>query len=314
MMRLYYSLTSPRVVSLIITTLTCLLLVMLALPVSTELLELSYTYNIDAPTSPKLKPFTSTILNKSLNELGFWVELNEFCTSEHSGTHVDAPVHFSKDSWTLDAIPLDRLWRVPGVVIDVSEAIRVSGERNYGIKAKDLEAWEEDHGTIPDGVVVLIRTGWGKKSQNLGQYSGLDLKKRNNFPGLSEEAATWLATHGSRHGHSRGVMGVGVDTISVDVGNSTHYLAHRAMYSRNVYGMENLANLDKLPPSGFLLTILPMKIGGGSGGPARIIAEVPVGVPSSIVDTAGSSCLSSCLSLPFVLLLARMMMSGLQRL
>ncbi|XP_063886067.1 isatin hydrolase-like isoform X1 [Scylla paramamosain] len=252
-----------------------LLVVMAASPVVPRLVELSYTYNVDAPTSPKLRPFSMTVLKKGTNDLGIWVELNEFCTSEHSGTHVDAPVHFARDTWPINEIPLERLWRVPGVVIDVSQAISEANETNFAIPVSELEAWESRHGVIPDGALVFIRTGWGAKSHDLAEYSGIDNQKRNNFPGLSKEAATWLATHGARHGHPTGVVGVGVDTISVDVGNSTHYEAHQAMYSRNVYGMENLANLDQLPTTNFLVTVMPMRIGGGSGAPARIIAELP---------------------------------------
>ncbi|XP_045111555.1 isatin hydrolase-like isoform X3 [Portunus trituberculatus] len=252
-----------------------LLVIMAASPVVPRLVELSYTYNVDAPTSPKLKPFKMTVLQNGTNDLGIWVELNEFCTSEHSGTHVDAPAHYARDTWPVNEIPLERLWRVPGVVIDVSQAISAAKERNFAIPVSELDAWESRHGVIPDRTVVFIRTGWGAKSHNLAEYSGLDNHRRNNFPGLSKEAATWLATHGARHGHPTGVVGVGVDTISVDVGNSTHYEAHQAMYSRNVYGMENLANLDQLPTANFLVTVMPMRIGGGSGAPARIIAELP---------------------------------------
>ncbi|KAK8397606.1 hypothetical protein O3P69_004411 [Scylla paramamosain] len=296
-----------------------LLVVMAASPVVPRLVELSYTYNVDAPTSPKLRPFSMTVLKKGTNDLGIWLvhllllydaytyvssehlytftpthhvtllslpcrgcrgavtgwSSTSFCTSEHSGTHVDAPVHFARDTWPINEIPLERLWRVPGVVIDVSQAISEANETNFAIPVSELEAWESRHGVIPDGALVFIRTGWGAKSHDLAEYSGIDNQRRNNFPGLSKEAATWLATHGARHGHPTGVVGVGVDTISVDVGNSTHYEAHQAMYSRNVYGMENLANLDQLPTTNFLVTVMPMRIGGGSGAPARIIAELP---------------------------------------
>ncbi|XP_037780719.1 isatin hydrolase-like [Penaeus monodon] len=254
--------------------LVSLLVIIMADVGSSALLELSYTYNLDAPTSPKLTPFTYKVLKKGYNDFGVWVELNEFCTSEHSGTHLDAPVHFAKDRWGVSDIPLDRLWRVPAVVIDVSQAIKRSGQIDYPIAVEDLEAWEKVHGVIPDHTLVLVRTGWGLKSGDLQAYSNVDETNTNHFPGLSKEAATWLATHGQRHGHRTGIVGVGVDTISVDVGNSTRYGAHEAMYSRNLFGLENVANMHKLPPSGFRVTVLPMRIGGGSGAPARIVAEL----------------------------------------
>ncbi|XP_068220104.1 isatin hydrolase-like [Palaemon carinicauda] len=256
--------------------LTSLFFAAFALSTATaELIELSYTYNVDAPTSPKLTQFTHKIVKKGLNKFGIWVELNEFCASEHSGTHVDAPVHFAEKGWALEAIPTKRLWRVPAVVIDVSNQIKLSKNvLNYEIKVKDLEDWEAVNGIIPDATLVLIRTGWGAKVNNLREYSGLDQHNKNNFPGLGKGAAEWLANHGNKHGHETGVIGVGIDTISVDVGQSVRYPSHVALYTKNIYGIENMANLDKLPVKGAIVTVLPMRIGGGSGAPARIIAEV----------------------------------------
>lgn len=237
-----------------------------------ELLELSYTFNVDAPNSPSLKNFEHSIVKKGKNKFGNWVELNNFCSSEHSGTHLDAPVHFNRHGWSVSEIPTERLYRVPGVMIDVSR--RARSQSNYEIKTRDLERWESSNGIIPDGAVVLINTGWGQKSSDIQQYSGLDEHNKLNFPGLSVEAAEWLATHGSKHGHDKGILGVGIDTISVDVGQSVRYPAHIALARRNLYNIENVANTYRLPPTGFILTILPVRIGGGSGAPARILAEL----------------------------------------
>ncbi|XP_066980365.1 isatin hydrolase-like [Macrobrachium rosenbergii] len=241
---------------------------------TSELIELSYTYNVDAPTSPKLTQFTHKIVKKGLNKFGIWVELNEFCASEHSGTHIDAPVHLAEHGWPVDSIPTRRLWRVPAVVIDVSNQIRSANHLNYEVKVQDLEDWEAVNGIIPDGTLVLIRTGWGAKVNNLRDYSGLDQHNKNNFPGLGKGAAEWLANHGKKHGHETGIIGVGIDTISIDVGQSVRLPSHVALFSENVYAIENMANLDKLPVKGAIVTVLPMRIGGGSGAPARIIAEV----------------------------------------
>lgn len=268
--------------------------------VSTELLELSYTYNVDAPTSPKLTGFTHKIIKKGLNKFGIWVELNEFCSSEHSGTHIDAPVHYSEHGWDVAAIPTRHLWRLPAVVIDVSRQIKLSGQLNYEIKVRDLEDWEKAHGVIPDGTIVIIRTGWGAKSQNIREYSGLDQHNKNNFPALGKGAAEWLAKHGTKHGHETGVVAVGIDTISMDVGQSVRYPAHVALYKKNIYGIENMANLDKLPVTGAFVTVLPMRIGGGSGAPARIIAEIDeVHAYSSVTSVSG---LRSSTLLSFALL------------
>ncbi|MPC43140.1 isatin hydrolase-like [Portunus trituberculatus] len=246
-----------------------------------RLLDLTYTYNVDAPTMPSLRAFNMTTIVKGVQDEGYWLEMNEFCSAEHSGTHVDAPVHFSRTSWPVNAIPLDRLWRLPGVVIDVQDQVSTSKDKNYAIPVSDLEAWESRHGAIPDGAVVFLRTGWGAKSRDLDEYSGVDQHGTLNFPGLSKEAGTWLATYGARKGLSKGVVGVGIDTSSVDVGSSTNYEAHSIMYSHNVYGIENVANMDQLPITNFLVTVMPMKIGGGSGGPSRVIAELLDESPSS---------------------------------
>ncbi|ROT78830.1 cyclase [Penaeus vannamei] len=189
--------------------LVSLLVIIMADAGSSALLELSYTYNLDAPTSPKLTPFTYKVLKKGYNDFGVWVELNEFCASEHSGTHLDAPVHFAKDRWGVSDIPLDRLWRVPAtlpnnppkhpttqpkrlspaaaVVIDVSQAIARSGQIDYPISVGDLEAWEKVHGVIPDHTLVLVRTGWGLKSGDMQAYSNVDETNTNHFPGLSKD-------------------------------------------------------------------------------------------------------------------------------
>ncbi|KAG7177422.1 isatin hydrolase-like [Homarus americanus] len=243
--------------------------------ISAELVELSYTLGVDAPTSPKLMSFTHKIIKKGLNKLNIWVELNDFCSSEHSGTHVDAPIHNNQHGWSIEEIPTSRLWRVPAVVVDVSGPISQSKIKNYEVKVDDLTRWEEIHGVIPDGALVLIRTGWSNKiKQNIREYAGLDQHNKINFPGVGKGAAEWLVKHGSRNGHTKGIVGVGIDTLSLDKGQSVRYPTHVALFKENIYGVENLANLDKLPATGFYVTVMPLRIGRGSGSPARIIAEV----------------------------------------
>ncbi|KAK8730771.1 hypothetical protein OTU49_007922 [Cherax quadricarinatus] len=246
----------------------------LAASTTAEVIDLSYTYNVDAPTSPQLSPFTHTIIKKGLNKLNIWVELNDFCSSEHSGTHIDAPVHYSQHGWTVDAVPIARLWRVPAVVVDVSKEITQTQDKNYEVKVRDLEQWEEVHGTIPDGALVLFRTGWATKVKNIREYAGLDQQNNRNFPGVGKGAAEWLVKHKSRHSYETGVVGVGIDTLCLDKGSTVRLPAHVTFFQNNIYGLENLANLDKLPETGSYVTVMPLKIGGGSGSPARIVAEV----------------------------------------
>lgn len=255
-------------------TLAIILLVTLAAYASAEVVDLSYVYNVNAPTYPAVKPFAMKVQQKGFIADGVWLEMNEFCTSEHSGTHIDAPVHFAQGSWYVDEIPLDRFWNIPGVVVDVTQAVLRSATKNYAIQVKDMEKWESKHGIIPDGAIVIFRTGWGEKVNNTKEYSGLDENNNINFPGLSSEAASWLAAYGDRRGYQKGVVAVGVDTFSLDVGNATVFPAHVTLFKRNIYGVENMANLEKLPAKGFTITVLPLRIRGGSGSPARVIASV----------------------------------------
>ncbi|KAK4286889.1 hypothetical protein Pmani_040024 [Petrolisthes manimaculis] len=205
--------------------------------------------------------------------------LSEFCSSEHSGTHIDAPLHYNREGWSLDAIPTHRLWRRPGIMVDVSEEVRTSMNPNFEIQPKHLTEFEIKFGSIPDGAVVLIRTGQGSKVRNITAYSGLDRNHKMNHPGISKNAAEWITTHTNNnnpptHNHTHeGIVGVGIDTLSLDKGSTLHYPAHAVLFNRNIYGLENLANLEKLPPTGFYITILPLNIHQGSGAPARVVAE-----------------------------------------
>lgn len=244
---------------------------------SAELFDLSYTFNENAPTSPKFSAFRQELQRSGRNKLGIWVEVHSFCSSEHSGTHINAPRHHYETGWAVNDIPNARLWRVPGVVVDVSKRISQSRNKNYEVTVRDLEAWEREHGVIPDRALVFIHTGWGKMVNNSGAYTGVDPLNNLNFPGVGKGAAEWLVKHGSDHGHDTGVVGVGIDTLSLDKGVSVRFPAQVKLFQSNIYGVENVANLDKLPESGFYVTVMPMKIGGGSGAPARVIAEVDEG-------------------------------------
>ena len=180
---------------------------------------------------------------------------------EHFGTHVDAPAHFSKDGWTVDQIPPDRLYR-PGVCIDVSA--KAAKDADYRVSKADIVAFEATHGQVPAGSVVLIATGWDRFWPDRGRYMN-EKDGVKHFPGLSVEAGEYLA-------RDRKVAGIGIDTGSIDYGPSTAFEAHHVSLALNVYHIENAAHLTTLPPTGFMVMVAPMKIAGGSGGPARVFA------------------------------------------
>jgi kynurenine formamidase len=212
-----------------------------------------------------------------LNELAFgpteggWFYASyEFATAEHGGTHLDAPIHFGEGRLASDEIPLSGLIG-PAAVVNVSDR----ATPDYLVTVEDLTGWESVHGQIPDGGIVLIRTGWAARWDDRAAYLGTELTGPEavpelHFPGVGAEAAEWLVSN-------RGIVAMGIDTPSIDYGQSTDFRAHVILYSENISGFENVANLDLLPASGSYVVALPMKIEGGSGGPLRIVAFVPSG-------------------------------------
>jgi kynurenine formamidase len=200
---------------------------------------------------------------------GFYYSSNTFAAPEHGGTHLDAPVHFAQGRQSSDQIPLENL-AGSAVVIDVSE--KALNDRDYLISVSDIENWEKKNGKIADGSIVLFRTGYGQYYPDAKNYFGTDMKGAGaipllHFPGIDPAAAEWLATQ-------RKVKAVGLDTPSIDYGQSKDFKTHQVLLGKNIPAFENVANLDKLPVTGAFVVALPMKIKNGSGGPLRIIAWV----------------------------------------
>jgi kynurenine formamidase len=136
---------------------------------------------------------------------------------------------------------------------------------------EDIRSWEKAHGRIPDGAIVLVLTGWGQFWPHKKKYLGTDKPgdvDHMHFPGFSREVTEFLV-------NERAVDAVGIDTASLDYGQSKDFIVHRILGGANKPGLENVANLDRLPPKGATLMAFPMKIKGGSGGPVRIIALLP---------------------------------------
>jgi kynurenine formamidase len=179
---------------------------------------------------------------------------------EHFGTHVDAPSHFAAGGWTVDRIPIDRLSR-PGVRLDVTR--QVSANADYRVTVADIKALEA-RGAIPEGAIVMIATGWDRRWPDRATYMN-EKDGVKHFPGLSPEAATYLA-------RDRRVSAIGIDTPSIDYGPSTTFEAHRASMALNVYHIENATGLTRLPERGFAVVVAPLNIAGGSGGPTRVFA------------------------------------------
>ena len=192
---------------------------------------------------------------------------NTLTLSEHVGTHIDAPRHMNRDGLTVDQIPLERLIG-PGVVIDAMRECKKN--RDCLLRPAVLTQWESRNGPIPSEAIVLFRTGHSRLLPNSARYLGTSGSNANaqshlRFPGLHPETARWLVDN-------RRVRAVGIDCPGIDPGNSTTFETHRILFAHNVPALENLANLDQLPPTGFTVFALPLKIKGGSGAPLRVIA------------------------------------------
>ncbi len=234
-----------------------------------ELVDLTYAFDertLYWPTSPS--SFEIKQLAYGATPGGWFYSSNAICTPEHGGTHLDAPIHFAEGKRTADQIPLQQLL-APAVVIDV--AAKAAANADYRLTADDVRAWESQHGTIAAGTIVLLHTGWGARWPDRKQYFGDDTPGATDnlhFPSYGEDAARLLVT-------DRRVAALGVDTASIDYGQSKDFIVHRVANGADVPGFENVANLERLPARGAFVIALPMKIAGGSGGPLRIVAAVP---------------------------------------
>ncbi len=236
---------------------------------ASRLVDLTHPFNSQTiywPTSTTA--FQLQELARGHTDGGFFYAANAFCSPEHGGTHLDAPIHFGENRYTSEQIPLERLV-APAVVIDVAAAAAQNSD--YRLTTSDVFEYERMHGPIQPGTIVLLRTGWSRHWPDRRRYLGDDTPgdaSRLHFPSYGEDAARLLV-------EERGVAALGVDVASIDYGQSRDFLVHRIAAERNVPGFENLTNLHELPPRGAVIVALPVKIEGGSGGPLRAIAIVP---------------------------------------
>lgn len=235
------------------------------------LVDLSHAYDEDTVFWPTEEGFVLERESAGLAEGGYWYAANRFRTAEHGGTHIDAPSHFAEGHRGLDEIPLEQLVG-PAVLVDVSGAC--ARDRDHQVSVDDLRAFESAHGRIPDGAIVLVRTGFGRFWPDRERYLGTAERgpqavAKLHFPGLHPEAARWLLAE-------RRIHAVGLDTASIDHGPSRDFRSHRILFAADVPAFENLANLESLPPRGFDVVALPMKIRGGTGGPLRAVALLPM--------------------------------------
>jgi kynurenine formamidase len=235
-----------------------------------RIVDLTHSFGSDTIVWPTEQDFKLVIQHAEDTAGGYYYASNRVEMPEHGGTHIDAPIHFSRGKQTLDEIPIERLVGT-GVRIDVTK--QCARDRDYRVTISDLERWEAEHGRIPNQAIVLLNTGYAKFWPSRKDYLGTELRGQEgvralHFPGLHPETAAWLV-------RERQVKAVGIDTASIDYGQSIKFETHVALLSQNVPVFENLAELQSLPGRGFEVIALPMKIAGGTGGPLRIIGVVP---------------------------------------
>ncbi|HJU96412.1 MAG TPA: cyclase family protein [Jiangellaceae bacterium] len=194
---------------------------------------------------------------------------NNISTGEHTGTHLDAPIHWvtGQTSEDVSQVPPSRLV-APAAVLDVSD--RAAADPDFLLDVDDVRAWEEQHGALPTGGWLLLRTGWDARSHSQDEFLNAD-ETGPHTPGVSVQCARWLADEAP-------VIGVGVETVGTDAG-AAHafdpaFPCHTFLLGAGKYGLTQLQNLALLPPIGAVLVVAPLPIVGGSGSPTRVLALV----------------------------------------
>jgi len=232
-------------------------------PAFREVLDLTHAINAQVPTyelsdQPVFRATTVATIDKD----GYFAR--EISLPEHFGTHLDAPAHFAHGLWTVDQIPPERF--VASLVV-LNATAGAKANPDYQVSVEDIARWEQANGQIPSDAVVIANTGWGSRWDSVKDYRNADDKGVMHFPGYSLEAAKFLV-------EARNVIGLGIDTLSIDYGPSKDFPVHHYTLSHSLYHLENVANLDRTPAAGATIVVAPMKLEGGSGSPVRIFALV----------------------------------------
>ena len=236
----------------------------------TKIVDLTHEFSEETIYWVTAREFDLDTVFQGQTEKGYYYSAFDFSTAEHGGTHIDAPVHFAAGTLSVDLLPLEKLIG-PAIKIDVSD--KALGQPDYLISVEDFKNWENMEGMqIPVGSIVLLETGYSTYYPDKKKYLGTENRGEAavaelHFPGLHPEAAKWLT-------ENRRINAIGIDTPSIDYGQSEYFQSHVVLLSKNIPAFENLTNLDQLPTRDFEVIALPMKIKGGSGGPLRIIAVI----------------------------------------
>jgi kynurenine formamidase len=227
-----------------------------------HLVDLSHTLSPDFPFIPvqgKTFAFRITPI-ATLADNG--VNANKWELTEHNGTHLDAPLHFAADGVAIDQIPIAALF-VPAAVIDLHE--RAAHDPDAHLRVEDVLQWESVHGRLPDGAALFVFTGWDARAVDPTAFLNLDANGTMHFPGVDEATVAFLVAE-------RRIVGVGIDTLSIDPGIDKQYAAHRKLFGAGKWAAECVANLGQLPATGATVFVGAAKVRGATGAPARIVA------------------------------------------
>ncbi len=194
-----------------------------------RVVDLSYAFDSDTVYWPTAESFKLEKDFEGVTEKGYYYSAYKYAAAEHGGTHIDAPVHFARGRNSVDQIPLDQLMGA-AIVIDVTKSCE--GDPDYRVQSADFENWERMNGRIPAGTIVLLRTGFGKYYPDRKKYMGTDERgpaavAKLHFPGLHPDAARWLT-------QNRSIKAIGLDTPSIDYGQSTLFESHRTLFDKNI--------------------------------------------------------------------------------
>lgn len=222
--------------------------------------DLTYRLVKDFPDFYGTEPVISDTIDVDFPTDGFYSKSWTF--PEHIGTHIDAPGHFSQGAQLVDDLTADQLV-APLAVVDIRR--KATDNPNAVVEPEDLIAYERGHGRIPERALVAMNSGWQQQYGDGDRFRGGAGFPDLNFPGFSIDATDWLVA-------KRNPVGIGVDTMSIDPGNSQDFAVHFGFLATNRYGIENLANLDSVPARGTLVTVGAVPWEDGSGGPCRVIA------------------------------------------
>lgn len=226
-----------------------------------KIIDLTYDLDEHTPVWPTVVPFNRDLLEDYDHE-GY--RCFKFSQSEGVGTHMDSPMHFSRGGRSISDLPCQDLI-TQACIMDIRD--KVKSNPDYTLLPSDISDWENKHGLIPKNSLVIAYTGWSQYWFNREKYLNMDATGKMHFPGFSKEAAEVLV--------KKEIMAVGIDTLSIDSGQSEGFLAHNTFLGNNKYQIENLANLDQLPAVGAIVIALPIKIKHGAEAPIRAIAFIP---------------------------------------